>query len=653
MHVREHGAPALARGQSFPHTLHRRTGHRQEPGADPLAIQLDDARLAVHQRVERGLKDLGHEAVAVFTERGLIHHEHERLAPPLGTHRSDAEHRELAGELTDDDFESRRAHRLVTVLAAACQAHANTASDRLANRMRKSGGLFLTRCLAQGHERIRRDHDARGRAIEMDVSELQIERYGLGGVESVAHRQLYGFRGDSRAVSNLVLQPLPVASVVDKRTYIGAHVAFLTLAGISLAPASAAADAPHPLYSPGFGTERPHGVPAACSFDEPLCIHASGTVTETQVRDALEVAERAMGLYRALGLPAPMPDARRGGSAAFDLYLSPDASSRAHPDPIPATVGFDRAAAYATVGTEGRGPPCALRSDVARVVAQGMLLAIDGAIQEGLMSAHSSWLAQAAAPCAPLALDAIDRAQQRPDLATTRTPAEHMDGNMLFPWFLDDAYGTSTYGGVLTGLFAVSSQLTPANNAHYVNEPDVYDALRRVTLDREMNLGELLIDYAIARAFVGDRSDGAHLRDVDWLDTLGRVHFQWALGWDDLPKRVAPAYPLDPTGAGYVWLDLAGMPATAEVLIVTDWEETHVFQWAAVRLDEEGREQGRHLFGGTFGHAQAQLTLRDLKETAALLIVGTHVGNDDRSRPWDPESGEPRKAGYTVTVHPQ
>lgn len=396
---------------------------------------------------------------------------------------------------------------------------------------------------------------------------------------------------------------------------------------------------------------RPVAERALCSFDEPLCIHAVGGTPREAVLRALSTAETSMHMFRALGLPSPMPDGGRGGTMALDLYLTPHHGSRAYADAIPSTIGFDRAAAFATVVPHPLGPACTFDSDVARVVAQAMLLAVDGGVHDGVLAAQSSWLAEAAAPCSALVLDALDRAQQRPDLALASGSPDALTGMMLFPWFLDDAYGTGRLGGVMTALIATGSQLTPSGERFYDNEPDVFDVLRKATLDRQMDLGEVLIELAVARVFMGDRSDSMHISDVGWLGALGRVRFEWAVGWADLPKRVAPAYPLDPTGAGYVFLDLSNKPADAELLIVTDWEETHVFQWAAVRLDAKGRELGRHLFGGTFGEAQAQLSLRDLTGVRSLVIVGTHLGNDDRSKAYDPDRGEPRQAGYTVTLH--
>jgi hypothetical protein len=336
----------------------------------------------------------------------------------------------------------------------------------------------------------------------------------------------------------------------------------------------------------------------------------------------------------------------------LDIYLTPSGASRAFADAIPVALSEDRAAAFGVVAVP-TGGGCRLESDVARVTAQAALLGLDAAVNDGILAAQSSWLADGISRCAAVALDAVDRIQLRPDQSIASVPSSRFAGTMLFSWFLDDAYGTGGYGAILSALIAATSQLTPDGAHLYENEPDVFDGLRQATLEREMSLGDLLIEYAVARAFVGSRSDESHLRDVAWMDTFGRIRFEWAFSFRDLPKRVAPAYALEPTGAGYVWLDLRDAPAETELTIVANWEETHVFQWAAVRLDPQGRELGRHGFGGTFGESSAQLSIRDLSGVGSILIVGTHLGNDDRSKPYDPDDGAPQKASYTVTVHPE
>ena len=87
------------------------------------------------------------------------------------------------------------------------------------------------------------------------------------------------------------------------------------------------------------------------------------------------------------------------------------------------------------------------------------------------------------------------------------------------------------------------------------------------------------------------------------------------------------------------------------MLFIAEWEESFVFQWCLVRVDAQGREIGRSDVGGVFGKNLVQLTINDLGEAAGLLIVGTSLGQDDRSKPYDPDLGPPREAAYEVTLH--
>jgi hypothetical protein len=426
------------------------------------------------------------------------------------------------------------------------------------------------------------------------------------------------------------------------------RVALAVLVCASLCASAALAE--RPTAPP---VERPRAERAACSFAEPVCVHAARGATPAGVARALATAERTLALLRALRMPRPLPDGGRGGSDALDLYLGRELPLATHAEAIPATVAFARASAFSTLPEGPDGPACAFESGVARAVAEAMILGIDAAESPGLLAAQGSWLAELAAPCPALALVAIDRYQRRPDRALLAPSDGGLAGAMVLPWFLDDAYGTGGRGGVLHALIALTAEEAEPAAAVYQNEPDVFDALRDVMPAREKTLGELQLEVAVARAFMGDRSDGAHLIDSEWLGPLGRVRFEWTIAFSELPKRVAPAYPLEPSGAGYVWLDLAGATAATELTFVADWEETNVFEWALVRVDAEGRELSRQITGGVFGENQATLSLRDLGDAAAILVVGTNVGSDDRSRPYDPDVGTPRPAGYQVTFHPQ
>ena len=90
------------------------------------------------------------------------------------------------------------------------------------------------------------------------------------------------------------------------------------------------------------------------------------------------------------------------------------------------------------------------------------------------------------------------------------------------------------------GLLALATQRTPAGAWDYKNEPDIFDILRATMRDRGSNLENLLLDFAVARAFVGSRSDGGHLGDVTRFGDAGRVRFEWAVPFASLPRRLAP-----------------------------------------------------------------------------------------------------------------
>src|SRR6185503_5114193 len=180
------------------------------------------------------------------------------------------------------------------------------------------------------------------------------------------------------------------------------------------------------------------------------------------------------------------------------------------------------------------------------------------------------------------------------------------------------------------------------------DEPDVYDVLRRILPPQGKRLGDVLVDFAAARAFLGSRADGDHLPDSERFGDFGRPRFEWSVGYETLPRRLGPARPIEASGATYVWLDLAKAPSGAGLVVDLQWEEAVVFQWALVRVDGEGREIGRHEIGGVFGNAQAQLTIEDLSGVAGVLVVGTNLGGDDRSNPDDPDEGAPWEAGYEL-----
>ncbi|MBW2453296.1 MAG: hypothetical protein JRI68_02245 [Deltaproteobacteria bacterium] len=436
----------------------------------------------------------------------------------------------------------------------------------------------------------------------------------------------------------------------------GTATTLLTAALTPTAAAQARTDQP-PGRPVDGSVDRPADAQRlACSFHEPVCVHASpstaGAVSPATVADTLSVAEGVLGGLRALGLPPPLGDGALGGSADLDIYLAATGSgTAAHADSRVSTASLDRTSAFVIAPARVAGPECGTAAGLARGLSQAVLLGLDAAQHEGTLALHSSYLASLLTPCHALEAAAVDQFQRTPQRSLTSGRRDRHGGAMLLSAYLDSAYGMGTPGAVMSGLIATSGQQSPPEATHWSNEPDVFDALREVLPSRGKQLGEMLVDFAVARAFVGNRSDGAHLSDTERFGDLGRVRFEWSIPYDTLPRRVGPLRPVEPSGATYLWLDLTKAKPHSGVLFIAEWEESFVFQWCLVRVDAEGREIGRSNLGGVFGKNLVQLTLNDLGEAAGLLMVGTSLGNDDRSNAFDPDVGPPREAAYEVTLH--
>ncbi|WP_437734069.1 hypothetical protein [Sorangium sp. So ce1335] len=422
------------------------------------------------------------------------------------------------------------------------------------------------------------------------------------------------------------------------------------------------ADPPADGRPVGSPVQRPddRDVPQrACSFTLPLCVHAPADVSGQSVLDALSHLEAAMRAYDALGLPRPLPDGQRGGGPSYDLYLERG------PRRGPLRVGhdmralgerFDAASAFAVAAAPapGRGG-CASASDAAYALGHAVAARLDAGAEEGAVAMAASYLAAIAAPCPAEELAAVDAFQRAPERALTGAALGGLDGALLFPWYLDDAHGTGTPAQVAMSLLAIAAQPTPAGAARFRGEPDVFDALRASLRARGKDVDDLLLDFAVARAFLGSRSDGAHLSDAARFGDFGRVRFEWSLPYATLPRRVAPLRPIEPTGATYLWLDLSAENANggadlaaAEITFVADWELPALFRWAIVKVDRQGAEAGRVEVAGIFGSSRAQRTVVGLDGLAGLLIVGVNAGSMIRSRPFDPDDAPFMPHAYAV-----
>jgi hypothetical protein len=418
-----------------------------------------------------------------------------------------------------------------------------------------------------------------------------------------------------------------------------------------------------------------------CSSRHPLCVHLVTRAARPEGRDpaprplrrpaprdvpesarlsngqevqwlarTLAAAEAVLDRGLALGLPPAPTDDGRGGSDAYDLYLDSAASGVATwPDPLEPLVRFDRASSFVVLPPPDPRPSCRVEIELARCLGEAALLGLDGAAHPSTLRMQASYLATLLAPCLDAELDAVDRAQRSPEISLAGDAPDRLAGTLLFPWYLDAAYGTGAPGAVMTALFALSQQRSEPTAERLRDEPDVFDALRRAATDRGTTLDDVLLDFAVARAFVGSRSDGAHLPGSERLGDFGRPRFEWSVPYPTLPRRLGPARPIEPTGASYLWLELEDAPSGSQLLFQAEWEQPTAFAWALVKVDRQGIEVGRLQAPAVYGNDRVQLTVADLEGLAGLLVVGTNLGIDDRSHPFDPD--EPlAPAEYSVTL---
>ncbi|MEO7331937.1 MAG: hypothetical protein ABI193_25395 [Minicystis sp.] len=390
----------------------------------------------------------------------------------------------------------------------------------------------------------------------------------------------------------------------------------------------------------------------ACSFRDPVCVHGAPAVPPAALLGTLRHAEQALRTYAALGLPAPLPDDVLGGSAAFDLYLStaPDTRPLTTIDLLARGRGLDTQSAFTILPVPRLPTSCQSRDEVARAVAQAIALRLDPGIEDGALSMTASYLASLTTDCSLVDLAAVDDFQQHPERALSAGSPLAPDGAFLFPAYLDATFGQGAPGALITALLFVAGQRTPPGAWAWNNEPDLFDALRVNARTRDATLDQLLLDFAVARAFVGSRSDDTHLPDVRRFGDLGRVRFEWSLPYDTLPRRVAPSRPLDPTGMTYLWVDLASAPPDSALTMAVDWELPSIFRWTLIKVDKDGAEAGRIDIAGVYGDSHAERTVSKLTDLAGILVVGVNAGSIDRGHPFDPDETPFMPHGYTLTL---
>jgi hypothetical protein len=369
-------------------------------------------------------------------------------------------------------------------------------------------------------------------------------------------------------------------------------------------------------------------------------------------------------LTGALGLAAPDTDA---DDLAYHVYLLDGAgeagSTRVAARDIRSPI--DRARAFTVLDANVRAG-CRLDALLAREIARAILFRVAPATAEGIARAQTTYLATLVVPCAAgLAVDAAQVFQSRPERSVcdariaepgsapedgegTRLVGANglfAEGASLFWSRIDWAYGR-TPGSIITASWALSPTMTDVGAKRWHDEPDAFDVLRisfKNALSTNSTIDDLLLDTAIARAFMGSADDGLHQVETRTLGDAARVPLDWDLPWPAQPKRLAPRAAVFPTGASYVVIHRAGSPPASRLRVELAWEEHARFRWAFVKLDASGHELGRVFIPAPERATEAQMTLAALEGVDRIMLVGVNAGDpayrfDPDDEVWEPHS---------------
>ena len=388
----------------------------------------------------------------------------------------------------------------------------------------------------------------------------------------------------------------------------------------------------------------------ACSFVAPVCVHAAIEVSDASIEHVLLAAEKFYRVMWALGLPTPLPDGLLGGDGRYDIYLVSDVTSpQTIADWMPIGNVWDQTSAFTVLPPPVAPFGCAVEASMARALARAAVLRIDAGVEDSAMGMAETHIADIVADCSIMSIAAVDDLQRFPERTLGFRVADEASGAFLFARFLDDTYGLGVPGSVLFSLLSVAAQHRAPGRLHFANEPDLFDALRSNSRARGKPFDDLLLEFAVNRAFVGSRSDDGHLVDVAKFGAAGRVRFEWSIPLATLPRRLAPMRPIEALGTTYLWVDLQGAPEGLDISFIADWEAGVLFHWSIVKVDPQGIELGRIGVAGIRGTTHAERALVGLRGAAGLIIVGVNVGSIDRSHSFDPDEHELARS-YTVTL---
>jgi hypothetical protein len=398
------------------------------------------------------------------------------------------------------------------------------------------------------------------------------------------------------------------------------------------------AAAPRRTARPGPSIELA-GTPAcpsclrACSQRHPLCVEGPVRYASGGALAVIRAADRAWeAIVDVLGAPAP-----EGDDGAWTILLrdAVDGGGDAVPIARDPLSRFDRASSFAAVDrTVPEG--CGLDLALARAVARGSAWRAAPAMDPASARAESETLARLATPCAAGADDDLDF-QSHPEatLVGPRSTSFERGASMFFGW-LDGTFGAQP-AGLVTGLWSLAPTTTATDASRWSGSPTGFDVLAKSLEDR-LWPGSTLDDVFVR--FGVDRSR---------MSPTPRV--AWHVPWPEKARRLASPEPVSPTGASYVLVDHATVPAgsrRSKLRVEAEWEDYARLRWVVVKLDAAGHPTGEVPITSLDRGTRAAMTIESLDGVEQLLIVAVNAGSTEHR--FDPDQGEWEPHGWLLTL---
>ncbi len=382
--------------------------------------------------------------------------------------------------------------------------------------------------------------------------------------------------------------------------------------------------------------ERPRSAGAACSARLPVCVQRGPAVSGADALNALSALELAYErVVQALGLPAPLSDDEHGGSDALDWYLDGEHSELVTEVDTLGVGGFDRAAGFCV--SAGGADAALLERDATLCVGEAIAKRLAPGETAAIQRAFATELWWLTGRVTALDVQAIDDAQRHPERALAARSAQPNPAASLLFDFLERARSSQRSGALVTSLLSAAASTTASGAFEWNDEPDVFDVLRHSLDEDTLKTATLFGQYAVSRAFLGDRDDGTHPPFGEWAGAFGRASYDWVIRFSSLPRRVRASRPIEPTGIEMVWVDLDEVPIGVSLGFESEWEAPVAFRWTLISVDDHGQEMARVDVPFQERGRSSEGRVVNLMGVRAVLAIGINMGGVDLGHPFDPD----------------